>query len=131
MLQEHGIKNWKTLRQKFTCILESWGNEKYMPVLHIKITLTIYQIQKQHVLPPYFLGVKTVVDGAMRKPICVHKVVQTSKKSRENEDKGTHYVLSGKYKDEAKANWRKIGALLWLQPDPDQGPNKFSISISD
>jgi len=75
--------------------------------------------------PLIIFGVKTVVDGAMRKPICVHKVVQTSKKSRENEDKGTHYVLSGKYKDEAKANLRKIGALLWLQPDPDKVQTNF------
>jgi len=51
----------------------------------------------------------------------VCKVIQTSKKTHESEEKGVHYVFSSKeFKDESRAGLRRIDGLLVWQPDPNK-----------
>jgi len=59
----------------------------------------------------------------------VCKVIQTSKKSCEAEEKGLHYVFDSKeFKDESRVELRRIGGLLMWQPDPNKVQTLFPTS---
>ncbi len=59
----------------------------------------------------------------------MHKVIQTSKKTCEAEEKGLHYVFDSKeFKDESRVELRRIGGLLMWQPDPDKVQTLFPTS---
>jgi len=52
------------------------------------------------------------------------KVVQSSKSSQENEDKGKHYVFSGRLKEQIKAELIEIGTKLSRQSNLDMPKTK-------
>jgi len=52
-------------------------------------------------------------------------VVQSSKSSWENEDKGKYYVFSGKLKEQIKAELIEIGTKLSRQSNLDMPKTKF------
>jgi len=59
----------------------------------------------------------------------VRKVIQKSKQTREAEEKGVHYVFNSKdFKDESRAELRRIGGLLMWQPDPNKVKTLFPES---
>ena len=59
----------------------------------------------------------------------MHKVIQKSKKTREAEEKGFHYVFNSKdFKEESRVELRRIGGLLMWQPDPNKVKTLFPVS---
>jgi len=59
----------------------------------------------------------------------VCKVIQKSKKTCEAEEKSFHYVFNSKdFKEESKAELRRIGGLLMWQPDLNKVKTLFPLS---
>jgi len=78
-------------------------------------------------------NMRVVFLGIFPQLICglsqVHKVIQTSKKTCEVEEKGIHYVFNSKdFKDESRVELRRIGGLLMWQPDPNKVQTLFPSS---
>ncbi len=57
------------------------------------------------------------------------KVVQSSKSSQENEDKGKHYVFSGRLKEQIKAELIEIGTKMSRQSDLNMPKTKILSSF--
>jgi len=59
----------------------------------------------------------------------VRKVIQKSKKTREAEEKGFHYVFNSKdFKEGSRAELRRIGGLLMWQTDPNKVKIVYTVS---